>query len=262
MSFEALFQPERLLTYFFIVMRMGGIFFTAPVFSSAALNTSVRMILTMIVSLLLVPLITPVTVTDPNVLWLVITSAKELLIGITIGAMTSLLFSALQLGGYLVDYQMGFSMVSVIDPTSNATMSFSGQIYNILATLIFLAINGHHIFLRAVTQSFSYLPLANFDFNPEGLMFVLKTFIQVFIIAIQITAPVFIALMVVNAVMGIMARLVPQMNIMIVGFPLKIAVGAIMLIMSLQLFYIVFEKIMYSYFRVILRFFQIASGQG
>lgn len=260
MDFEALFQPTRLLTYFFIVLRMGGIFFTAPIFSSAAINTSVRMMLTMIISLVLVPIVTPVTVTDPNVLWLIITSAKELLIGITIGAMTSLLFSALQLGGYLVDYQMGFSMVSVIDPTSNASMSFSGQIYNILASLIYLSLNGHHIFLRAVTQSFSYLPLTDFNFNPEGLMFVANTFIKVFIIAIQITAPIFIALMVTNAVMGVMARLVPQMNIMIVGFPLKIGVGMIMLILSLQLFYVVFEKIMYGYFRTILQFFEIAVG--
>lgn len=260
MNFEALFQPDRLLTYFFIVLRMGGIFFTAPIFSSAAINTSVRMILTMIISLVLVPIVTPVTVTDPNALWLIITSAKELLIGITIGAMTSLLFSTLQLGGYLVDYQMGFSMVSVIDPASNSSMSFTGQIYNILASLIYLSLNGHHIFLRAVTQSFSYLPLADFSFNPEGLMFVVNTFIKVFIIAIQITAPVFIALMVTNAVMGVMARLVPQMNIMIVGFPLKIGVGMIMLILSLQLFYVVFEKIMYGYFRTILKFFEIAAG--
>lgn len=260
MNFEALFQPARVLTYFFVVLRMGGIFFTAPVFSSAAVNTAVRMILTMIVSLILMPIVTPVDVSDPNVLWLVLTSFKELLIGITIGAMTSLLFSSLQLGGYLVDYQMGFSMVSVMDPASNASISFTSQVYNIIATLIFLAINGHHIFLRAVSQSFNYLPLADFDFNAEGLMFVLNTFIKVFIIAIQITAPVFIALMVTNAMMGVMARLVPQMNIMIVGFPLKIGVGMIMLILSLQLFYVVFEKIMNSYFRIILRFFEITAG--
>lgn len=260
MEFEALFEPTRLLTYFFIVLRMGGIFFTAPVFSSSALNAAVRMMLTLIVSLVLMPAITPLQVTDPNVLWLVISAAKEILIGVTIGAMTSLLFSSIQLGGYLMDYQMGFSMVSVIDPASNASMSFSGQVYNILAMLIFLAINGHHIFIRAVVQSFSFLPLTDFSLNSESLMFVLKTFVRVFIIAIQITAPVFIALMITNAVMGVMARLVPQMNIMVVGFPIKIFIGIIMLILSLQLFYIVFEKVMYSYFRVILQFFKIAGS--
>ena len=149
MGFTDLFEPSRLLTYFLIIMRMGGLFFTAPVFSSSSLLNPVRMILVLIISLLLLPVVTPVTITDPNILWLVVSVAKEILIGICIGGMTSLLFSGLQLGGYLVDYQIGFSMVSVIDPSTNSNVSFTGQIYNILGTLIYLGIYGHHIFLRA-----------------------------------------------------------------------------------------------------------------
>ena len=81
MGFENLFEPSRLLTYFLIIMRMGGIFFTAPVFSSSSLNNQVRMILVLVISLLLLPVVTPVTITDPNLLWLVISVTKEILIG-------------------------------------------------------------------------------------------------------------------------------------------------------------------------------------
>ncbi len=260
MGFEELFEPARLLTYFFVVIRMGGIFFTAPIFSSAVVTPQIRFLLTIIISLLIVPLINPIAVTDPNVLWLVLMAFKEVLIGIIIGAMTSLLFSALQLGGYLLDYQMGFSMVNVFDPSSNASVSFTGQVYNILATLIYLAINGHHIFILAVTQSFEFLPLTNFAFNPEGVMFVISTLTKMFIVAMQIIAPAFIALMITNAVMGVMARLVPQINLMVVGFPLKIGIGAIMLIASMQLFYVAFEKVMFEYFRQIQKFFEIMSN--
>lgn len=257
MGFEQLFEPTRLLTFFFVMIRLGGIFFTAPIFSSAVLIPQVRMLLTIMVALVLMPFVTPLTVTDPNVLWIILTAFKEVLIGVIIGAMTGLLFSALQLGGYLVDYQMGFSMVSVMDPTSNASVSFTGQVYNILATLIYLAVNGHHIFLRAVSQSFEFLPLAAFQFNPEGVMFVISTFAKVFIVAMKITAPIFIALMITNSVMGVMARLVPQINLMVVGFPIKIGIGAIMLILSMQFFYIAFEKVMFEYFRQIKKFFEI-----
>ncbi len=257
MGFENLFEPSRLLTYFLIIMRMGGIFFTAPVFSSSSLNNQVRMILTLIISLLLLPVVTPVTITDPNLLWLVVSVAKEILIGVCIGGMTSLLFSGIQFGGYLVDYQIGFSMVNVIDPSTNSNISYSGQVYNLLATLIFLAIYGHHIFIQAVTQSFEYMPVGDFEFKKDGLMFILTTFIKVFIVAIQITAPVFISLMITNVVMGILARLVPQMNIMVIGFPVKITIGALMLIASLQLFYIAYEKIIFEYFRQIKKFFEI-----
>lgn len=257
MGFEHLFEPSRLLTYFLIIMRMGGIFFTAPVFSSSTLNNQVRLILVLIISLLLLPVVTPVTVTDPNLLWLVISVTKEILIGVCIGGMTSLLFSGLQFGGYLVDYQIGFGMVSVIDPTSNANISFSGQVYNLLGTLIYLAISGHHIFMRAVSQSFNYMPVGDFSFNNEGLMFIVSTLIKIFIVAVQITAPIFVALMVTNVIMGILARLVPQMNIMVVGFPVKIMVGVIMFIASLQLFYIAYEKVVFEFFRQIQKFFEI-----
>ncbi len=257
MGFENLFEPSRLLTYFLIIMRMGGLFFTAPVFSSSTLNNQVRMILVLIISLLLLPIVTPVTITDPNLLWLVVSVAKEILIGVCIGGMTSLLFAGLQLGGYLVDYQMGFGMVSVIDPASNANVSFSGQVYNLLGTLIFLGIYGHHIFLRAVGQSFEYMPIGDFTFNQDGLMFVLSMFITIFVVAIQLTAPIFMALMITNVVMGIMARLVPQMNIMVIGFPVKITIGALMLIASMQLFYIAYEKVIFKYFREIQKFFEI-----
>ena len=171
--------------------------------------------------------------------------------------MTSLLFSGLQLGGYLVDYQIGFSMVSVIDPTTNANVSFTGQIYNILGTLIYLGIYGHHIFMRAVSQSFDFMPVGDFTFNKDALMFILTTFIKIFIVALQITAPVFIALMVTNVIMGILARLVPQMNIMVIGFPVKITIGVLMLVASMQLFYIAYEKIVFEYFRQIQKFFEI-----
>lgn len=257
MGFENLFEPSRLLTYFLIIMRMGGIFFTAPILSSAMLNNQVRVMMTLVISLILLPVTNPVTVTDPNGLWLVLSVAKEILIGVCIGGMTSLLFTGLQLGGYLVDYQMGFSMVSVIDPTTNSSMSLTSQVYNILGSLIFLAIYGHHIFLHAVSRSFEYMPIGDFTFNNDGLMFILQTFIKIFVTAIEITAPVFIALMVTNVIMGIMARLVPQMNIMVIGFPIKITIGTIMLIVSMQFFYIAYEKVVFEYFRQIQKFFEI-----
>ncbi len=261
MNFEELLEPTRLITFFFVFIRINAIIFTAPIFSSTVLNNQLRIMLSTIIALLVAPNIPRLMVVDPSALWLILTASKEILIGITIGVMTSLLFSAVQFGGYLVDYQMGFSMVSVLDPSSNASMSFSGQVYNILATLIYLSIYGHHIFLRAIMTSFDYLPLANFPYNQEALLFVLLTFTRVFVVALQITAPVFIALMVTNAVMGFMARLVPQINLMVIGFPIKIGIGAIFLTLGLPLFYVVFEKIMNEYFRTILSFFDKMAGQ-
>ena len=101
------------------------------------------------------------------------------------------------------------------------------------------------------------MPVGDFVFKQDGFMYILTTFIKIFIVAIQITAPVFISLMMTNVIMGIMARLVPQMNIMVIGFPVKITIGALVLIASLQLFYITYEKVVFEYFRQIKKFFEI-----
>lgn len=255
-----LFDQTRLMTYFFVVIRTGGILFTAPVFGSNQLKPIVRMAIALMVSAVLYSIVPPVPFTgDVPTLFLILQIAKELLIGIAIGTLTSTLFTGVQMGGYLVDFQMGFSMVNVMDPETGGNFGFIAQVNNIMMLLIFIAIGGPRLILQAVAFSFTILPPGAFDFNSGAFLFAVTLFAKVFIVAITLMAPPIIVLMATNAAMGVLARIIPQINLLVVGFPIKIAVGLIIFALSLQLFYVAFEKLMYNYFRHIKEFINLVG---
>ena len=253
--FEQLFDQTKLMTYFFVVIRTGGIFFTSPVFGSTVLKPQVRMAFSIIVAAVLYPFVPAIPFGgDINTALLILQIFKELLIGVAIGTMTSVLFTGVQLGGYLIDFQMGFAMVNVMDPETGGSFSYISQVQNVLLILIFIAIGGPALIIQAISYSYSAIPAGNFDINPNALLFAATLFGKVFIIAMTLTAPPLIVLMATNAVMGVMARLIPQINLLVVGFPIKIAVGIIMFTLSLRYLFVAFEKIAFNYFKYIREF--------
>jgi flagellar biosynthetic protein FliR len=261
MFWEQLFEPARLITYFFVVIRTGGIIFTVPIFGSNILKPQVRMAVSIMVAVVIYPFVPPVPFTyEIDLLFLMLQILKELLIGIAIGTMTSTLFTGVQLGGYILDFQMGFSMVNVMDPVSGAQFSYMAQVQNVLLMLIFIAIGGPVLIIQSIAYSFTVIPTGDITLNPNAFLYAVMLFRQVFIIAVTLAAPPLIVLMAANAVMGILAKVIPQINLLVVGFPIKIAVGLFMFILSLQCFVVAFEKVAFNYFRYIREFMNMYAG--
>jgi flagellar biosynthetic protein FliR len=259
--FYELFDQTRLLTYFLIVIRTGGILFTVPFFGSNMLRPQLRMAISMVIAAILYQAVPPVPFTgDVPTLFLIITILRELMIGVSIGTLTSTLFTGAQLGGYLVDFQMGFSMINVMDPETGGAFSYVSQIQNIITILIFVAIGGPGLILESISYSYTILPPGNFLFQESAFQFAVSLFAKVFVVSMTLLAPALIVLMATNIVMGVMARIIPQMNLLVVGFPIKIAVGIIILIFSMQFYYIAFEKIAFDYFRHVREFLNTVLG--
>jgi len=160
----------------------------------------------------------------------------EIILGVIIGFSVRLLFAAVQLAGQLVGFQMGFAIANVIDPQTGSQVSIIAQFKNVLAILIFLAINAHHWFLRALAESFKMVPLFEFQFNGLLMEQLMRLTHNMFIIAVKIGAPIIAALLLTSVSLGLLARTVPQMNVFIVGFPLKIGIGFLFLSFSLPFF--------------------------
>ena len=128
------------------------------------------------------------------------------------------------------------SIVNVIDPITSDQVTIIAQVKNIVATLIFLSVNAHHWFIQAIVSSFGVVPPMTFNFSPLLTQSILEQTNRMFIIALKIGAPLIAALLFTSVALGLIARTVPQVNIFIVGFPLKIAVGLIGLGLSLPIF--------------------------
>ena len=168
--------------------------------------------------------------------------ATDAAIGLAIAFAVRLIFTAVQVAGTMVDFQMGFGVVNVIDPQTQAQVSITAQFQNILAVLIFLASDAHHFIIGAVVQSFDLINLAQVDFSNVTPELILRYFSSMFVIAIKIAAPIMAILFFLSVGLGLVARTVPQMNVFIVGFPLQIGVGLLMVALAMPFFSLVLQN--------------------
>jgi flagellar biosynthetic protein FliR len=169
-------------------------------------------------------------------------AAKEMLIGFIIGYFFSLLFIGVQIGGSIVGYQIGLAIVNVYDPESGGEVSLVGEFWFLVAVLIFLAIDGHHSIISAFADSYRLIPVGVFNFAGSAGEFIIRFSAYSFVMAVKLAAPVIITLFLTEVALGVVARTAPQMNIFIVGLPLKIGVGFLVIATSLPVFRYIVEK--------------------
>jgi flagellar biosynthetic protein FliR len=231
------FTPQQAAAFILILMRTAGLFFVSPVFSSRTIPRLMKASWAMLTAFLLFAVVPIPEAIPTSGAFFGFAVARELFIGFLIGFCAFLLFVGIQLAGQVVDIQMGLGMVNVIDPMSNIQVSVIGQYFYLVATLVFLIVDGHHMLLRALADSFNVIPLGHGAFTGTLAQFINAKFTDVFWIAFRVGAPIIGALFLTNVAMGVMSRTVPQMNVFIVGMPLNVAVGFLMVAISMG-FYI------------------------
>ncbi|MFO1445922.1 flagellar type III secretion system protein FliR [Bacillus sp. Bva_UNVM-123] len=171
---------------------------------------------------------------------------KEALVGLTIGFVAYMILAAIQIAGGFIDFQMGFAIANVIDPQTGAQSPLMGQYLYTIGLLLLLTVNGHHLLLDGVFNSYRFIPLEQpwIPFGNENMVeFVIKAFNTMFIIAFQMAIPVVGSLFLVDVALGIVARTVPQLNVFVVGLPLKIGVSFIVLIAVMSFILLVVSQL-------------------
>ena len=172
--------------------------------------------------------------------------AKEFFIGWMLGFAVYLAFSILTLAGQFIDYQIGFSMVNVFDPLSQIQFTVTGNLYYFLLLLVVITSRSHYLFIDALKKSYQLIPLGGAVLNPILYDAFLEFLITFFIIALQIAAPFFFVMLIVNAVLGILARTTPQLNMFVIGFPIKILLGMFVLYLTIYMFDGVSDKVIHE----------------
>lgn len=228
---------EQAEAFFLVFLRVSALMITIPVLGDASVPVRVKAGLSLLMAILLFPVVQD-DIPKPafDIFSLVLRIIGEVLIGIVIGFTARLIFAGIQLAGQLIGFQMGFAIVSVIDPLNSLQVSIIAQFKFIIALLIFLIMNGHHVFLYAIADSIRILPPLNFQLSGSLLSALMDLTGRMFVIAVRVAAPILAVLLFVSIGMGLVARTVPQINVFIVGFPLQIAVGLIGVGIMLPLF--------------------------
>ncbi len=219
------FSPNDLLSYFLTLFRISVILFLLPFFGGRTIPNPVKGALLLVLSLALWPHLSFPGTMMPVGWNIALMFFGELMLGLILGMMIQFLFGAVQLGGQIIGFQMGFAMVNVIDPITGVSNAVTAHFLYMCTMLTFLVLNGHLLLLKTVALSFEYIPpggllltpgLANHLFEFSNIMFVL---------AIKIAAPVMAALFLVDLALALISRAAPQMHVLVLGFPIKITVG-------------------------------------
>jgi flagellar biosynthesis protein FliR len=225
------------LTFLFIFVRIGVVFSLIPMFGGEIAPRKITAIIVFFLSLVLLPVVPPAAVPSVhlNVLTLMVLLLHELLVGLTIGLAVNVVFAGVQTAGEIIGFQMGFSIVNVVDPMTGVDAPITANLLYILAFLLFLSFGGHHMLLKALVESFTVMPVhAGFPHH-AFLTAVLAYMAQAFIIAVKVSAPVIGILLLVNIAFAIMSRAIPQMNVFMMAFPVTIGVGLLFLIIIIKM---------------------------
>lgn len=220
--------------FLLILVRCSALIALLPFFGSNNVPTVVKAGLSLALAIFLQPLVRIDPALFPRGLdSLVVLAFGELMVGAILGFSVRLLFAGVQIMGHLVGFQMGFSVANVLDPMGGEQVSVVGQFCYIVAILTFFAVGGHHWFFISVAESFKAVPPGQFSFSHILLDQLTTMSAEMFEVSLKLGAPVIGTLLAADVAMGILAKTVPQMNILIVGMPMKIGLGLFFLAMTM-----------------------------
>jgi len=219
--------PLRPVLLFIVVLaRVGGLVTFAPFWSIRTAPKRIRAALALMLALVLTPAIAPKLSTPPSdLIALAMIILGELAIGCALGFVGQLVFAGLEVGAHVLSSQIGFSLAAIIDPTTRTQTTALGTMAQMCGMVILLAADGHHWLLSATVRSFQTVEPGSFSMTPNLAHFFLRLSADVLSVGVSLAAPAIIVLLTVELALAIAGRVMPQLQVMLLGFPIKIAVG-------------------------------------
>ncbi len=238
-------SEAQILLFALVLMRMTAFVVSSAIFGATTVSSQVKILLSITLAVLLYP-----SVKVGHIDYLVISDdiillvARELLIGLTLGFITRLFFFVVTITGDLMSISIGLNASQLFNPLLGQNGNTLEQFYAVLGTLVFLAVNGHHMLISALAQSFDVIPVSSLTLN-IGVYGEIALFLQsILLMSIKICAPVIVAILVTNLAMGILGRAIPQINVLVTSMPVTIMIGLAVIFICLPLFVVEMNGIM------------------
>lgn len=226
------FTIEHLEVFLLIMVRITGFIYTAPFFSVKNAPARIKIGISLFIAILLFPTVGMIEISYVGVIGYAMVVAKEAIVGLLMGLFSNMAYHIISFAGQMIDTEIGLSMVNSLDPTSNTSVTITSNYYGYMVMITMMLTNLHHHFIRALVDSFNVIPLSGAEISSEIYQLMIEYIIDFFMIGFRIILPVFATILIVNVILGILARVAPQMNMFVIGMQLKIFAGlAVMLLM-------------------------------
>ena len=219
--------------FFWPFLRIGALFMAAPVFGARTVPVRVRILLAVLMTFLLQPSLPFVDTMEPFSPQGILTIMQQIGIGVVMGLILQIIFGALIMAGQTMATTMGLGFASAVDPQNGVQVTMIGQLYLIIGTLYFLAMDGHLVMLEVMADSFTYIPIGTLPSGMELFSDIALYAAELFLAAVLISLPVMVGVLLVNLAFGVVTRAAPQLNIFAVGFPTTMLAGFILMFFSI-----------------------------
>lgn len=249
--------------FLLIFCRITSFFVVAPVFSSRGVPNTFQIGLGFFISLIVFLSYGMSQTIVPNAEYVLIVM-REILIGLMMGFVVYLFFSAVQTAGSLMDMQIGLAMANVVDPHTGVSAPLLGNFKYMLMLVVFLMMNGHHYVLTGLMNSYQWMPLDNelFSRMVSGSLtdYLTRVFGNTFLLALQVAAPLVVAMFLTDLGLGFLTKTAPQFNVFVIGVPLKLILGLFLIVLLMPSLAFLFEKLFSIMFDSLEGLFGIVQG--
>ncbi len=229
-----------LFPFMCVFLRTTGIFVTAPVLAARYIPSAVKVGLSLVTSFFLAGFANAIPMPD-SYAGMAKSFLGEIFFGLFVGFVAAALMAAIEVAGHMVDVSIGFGLANVVDPARGSSSPLMGIFKYLLVTVMFMMLDGHHLFIRGLAESFTLIPAGGATINAAWAALSIETAGKMLLIGLVLSCPVWAAILITDVAMGVVAKSVPQMTVFLVGMPVKSLVGFIVLSASVG-FYGIFTQ--------------------
>jgi len=238
-------SPQNVVGFLLLFFRFAGLFIMVPLFSHMSIPMTMKTAMAFVFAVLFFAVMPAMQmeVTTINVVFAIL---SEFLLGFTVGLMLQLVMNIMTFAGIQISFIMGFSMASVVDPQSGISMPIISNVLALLSLMIFLALNGHHAVLLFINTSLHEVPLGGFMLSDGIFNYMLSATMNMFMVGFMIAFPITALSLLTDVIFGMLMKTMPQFNLLVIGFPIKIMVAFVVIIATLSTFMMIFQEEMHK----------------
>jgi flagellar biosynthetic protein FliR len=220
---------EKLLGFVMVLTRISAFFLILPVFGWRSIPVRVKVAITVLLTIffsMIIPV--PVNVGETSPIEAVLLLANEATYGLALGLIVTCIFATVKFSGRIIERQMGLAMAQILDPLTGERAQPLGSLLEMIFILLFLSANGHHLFLMIISRSYESFPAGSIPTIPVLAEGVISAGSTMLLHGLKLAAPTLAAFIILMVVLAVLARMVPEMNILFISLPLRVGLGLLM----------------------------------
>nr|WP_321267811.1 flagellar biosynthetic protein FliR [uncultured Sulfurimonas sp.] len=254
LSWAEIFSDTYIIGFVLLFFRFAALFLAAPIFSHSNIPTTIKTSMAFFFTIVFYSSMPPLQI-EINIATITLAILSELLFGLAIGVVLLLAYNVITFAGGQISFMMGFSMASAIDPQSGVSMPIISQFLSLMGLMILLAIDMHHWLLMFIDSSLSAIPLGGFLMSEDFFNYIIKAASNMFVVGFMIAFPIIALTFLQDIIFGMLMKTMPQFNLLVIGFPIKIMVAFMVLIATFSATMLILKMQMQEAFNYLEMFF-------